>query len=215
MQSAPECGHHPAPNHPWCCHRQLAVLQPHRRVRGATRGLLHHREPRLGEGAPPDRDLCCPMLPPPAELGPPWPRQVYITLCDCAESSARCRHPAQNFAKMQLSEIRHHITARRNRIFLLMEELRRLRIQQRLKVGLPTAMAHSLRIAVFHSNTTVCLPAHPSAVADKGIIDSFPALPRARTDQQRSWRRSSRRSSRSCRQCLKRRSRFACCRRHS
>ena len=42
---------------------------------------------------------------------------------------------AQNFAKMQLSEIRHHITARRNRIFLLMEELRRLRIQQRLKVG--------------------------------------------------------------------------------
>ncbi len=36
---------------------------------------------------------------------------------------------------MQLSEIRHHITARRNRIFLLMEELRRLRIQQRLKVG--------------------------------------------------------------------------------
>ena len=35
---------------------------------------------------------------------------------------------------MQLAEIRHNLTARRNRIFLLMEEVRRLRIQQRLKV---------------------------------------------------------------------------------
>jgi len=36
---------------------------------------------------------------------------------------------------MQLDEIALNITARRNRIFLLMEEVRRLRIQQRLKVG--------------------------------------------------------------------------------
>ncbi len=36
---------------------------------------------------------------------------------------------------MQLSEIAQNIQTRRNRIFLLMEELRRLRIQQRLKVG--------------------------------------------------------------------------------
>lgn len=35
---------------------------------------------------------------------------------------------------MQLEEIKRNITARRNRIFLLMEEVRRLRIQQRLKV---------------------------------------------------------------------------------
>lgn len=35
---------------------------------------------------------------------------------------------------MQLAEIRHNLTSRRNRIFLLMEEVRRLRIQQRLKV---------------------------------------------------------------------------------
>lgn len=40
----------------------------------------------------------------------------------------------QNFAKMQLSEIEDNIVARRNRIFLLMEEVRRLRIQRRLKV---------------------------------------------------------------------------------
>lgn len=40
----------------------------------------------------------------------------------------------QNFATMQLSEIEDNIVARRNRIFLLMEEVRRLRIQRRLKV---------------------------------------------------------------------------------
>lgn len=43
--------------------------------------------------------------------------------------------PVQNFASMQLAEIRQNLTSRRNRIFLLMEEVRRLRIQQRLKVG--------------------------------------------------------------------------------
>jgi len=36
---------------------------------------------------------------------------------------------------MQLSEISDSITARRNKIFLMMEEVRRLRIQQRLKGG--------------------------------------------------------------------------------
>lgn len=46
-------------------------------------------------------------------------------------------HP-QNFAKMQLSEIEDNIVSRRNRIFLLMEEVRRLRIQRRLKVKAPT-----------------------------------------------------------------------------
>ena len=34
---------------------------------------------------------------------------------------------------MQLAEIRQNLESRRNRIFLLMEEVRRLRIQQRLK----------------------------------------------------------------------------------
>lgn len=39
---------------------------------------------------------------------------------------------------MQLSEIEDNIVSRRNRIFLLMEEVRRLRIQRRLKVKAPT-----------------------------------------------------------------------------
>eukprot|EP00252_Welwitschia_mirabilis_P025440 TRINITY_DN7931_c0_g1_i1.p1 TRINITY_DN7931_c0_g1~~TRINITY_DN7931_c0_g1_i1.p1 ORF type:complete len:311 (-),score=58.93 TRINITY_DN7931_c0_g1_i1:306-1238(-) len=39
----------------------------------------------------------------------------------------------QDFAKMQLQEIQDNIRSRRNKIFLLMEEIRRLRIQQRIK----------------------------------------------------------------------------------
>ncbi|KXZ44851.1 hypothetical protein GPECTOR_61g804 [Gonium pectorale] len=41
----------------------------------------------------------------------------------------------KDFANLQLDEISQSIQARRNRIFLLMEEVRRLRIQQRLKGG--------------------------------------------------------------------------------
>lgn len=41
----------------------------------------------------------------------------------------------QDFANLQLNELRDNLQARRNKIFLLMEEVRRLRIQQRLKVG--------------------------------------------------------------------------------
>lgn len=41
----------------------------------------------------------------------------------------------QDFANMPIDEVRANINSRRDRIFLLMEELRRLRIQQRLKVG--------------------------------------------------------------------------------
>lgn len=39
----------------------------------------------------------------------------------------------QDFAKMELQEIQDNIRSRRNKIFLLMEEVRRLRIQQRIK----------------------------------------------------------------------------------
>ncbi|KIZ00449.1 hypothetical protein MNEG_7511, partial [Monoraphidium neglectum] len=51
------------------------------------------------------------------------------------------RDAVKDFAGMQLDEITDNITSRRNRIFLLMEEVRRLRIQQRLKGGddAPTA----------------------------------------------------------------------------
>ncbi|KAI5056408.1 hypothetical protein GOP47_0028226 [Adiantum capillus-veneris] len=41
----------------------------------------------------------------------------------------------QDFAQLQLQEIRDNIKIRRNKIFLLMEEVRRLRIQQRIKSG--------------------------------------------------------------------------------
>ncbi|KAL2611670.1 hypothetical protein R1flu_023362 [Riccia fluitans] len=43
------------------------------------------------------------------------------------------RDTVLDFAPMQLQEIRDHINTRRNRIFLLMEEVRRLRIQQKIK----------------------------------------------------------------------------------
>eukprot|EP00850_Spirogloea_muscicola_P023175 SM000334S12544 [mRNA] locus=s334:631:2808:- [translate_table: standard] len=43
------------------------------------------------------------------------------------------RDTVQDFAKMQLQEIKDAINTRRNRIFLLMEEVRRLRIQKRAK----------------------------------------------------------------------------------
>ncbi len=41
---------------------------------------------------------------------------------------------SQDFANMPIDELRLNINSRRDKIFLLMEELRRLRIQQRLKV---------------------------------------------------------------------------------
>lgn len=45
------------------------------------------------------------------------------------------RTTVQDFAKLGLAELDTSINNRRNRIFLLMEEVRRLRIQQRLKTG--------------------------------------------------------------------------------
>ncbi|XP_010543799.1 PREDICTED: uncharacterized protein LOC104816594 [Tarenaya hassleriana] len=39
----------------------------------------------------------------------------------------------QDFMQMQLQDIQDHIRSRRNKIFLLMEEVRRLRVQQRIK----------------------------------------------------------------------------------
>lgn len=39
----------------------------------------------------------------------------------------------QDFAKMQLQEIQDNVRSRRNKIFLFMEEIRRLRVQQRIK----------------------------------------------------------------------------------
>ena len=66
----------------------------------------------------------------------------------------------QDFAKLQLEEISMNISARRNKIFLLMEEVRRLRIQQRIKGGEKTReeevryFMHAIFHACFaHKNT--------------------------------------------------------------
>lgn len=40
----------------------------------------------------------------------------------------------QDFANLGLAEIREQISSRRNKIYFLMEEVRRLRVQQRIKV---------------------------------------------------------------------------------
>lgn len=45
------------------------------------------------------------------------------------------RDAVRDFDNMQLKDIQDNIATRRNRIFLLMEEVRRLRIQQRLRGG--------------------------------------------------------------------------------
>ena len=42
----------------------------------------------------------------------------------------------QDFASLQLDEMTAAIRGRRTKIFLLMEEVRRLRIQERLKVAI-------------------------------------------------------------------------------
>lgn len=48
------------------------------------------------------------------------------------------RDSVKSFSHMQIEEIQQSIELRRNRIFLLMEEVRRLRIQQRVKGVAPT-----------------------------------------------------------------------------
>lgn len=80
---------------------------------------------------------------------------------------------------MQLEEIQHSIELRRNRIFLLMEEVRRLRIQQRVKVTLAasppdTALHYSINsaycgegwcLAIYGKVEHTCtrgFPAHPT-----------------------------------------------------
>ena len=56
----------------------------------------------------------------------------------------------QDFAALQLNEINAGIHSRRNKIFLLMEEVRRLRIQQRLKVRLYVyrSVLHNTKVVV-------------------------------------------------------------------
>lgn len=69
----------------------------------------------------------------------------------------------QDFAKLQLEEISLNISARRNKIFLLMEEVRRLRIQQRIKGGEKTREEEVSPIALPHSITAPTLSMHDCA----------------------------------------------------
>lgn len=72
------------------------------------------------------------------------------TLCNCSANGSSGSLPSgdnassnfciiegpetvQDFVQMQLQEIQDNIRSRRNKIFLLMEEVRRLRVQQRIK----------------------------------------------------------------------------------
>ncbi|XP_050225760.1 protein ORANGE, chloroplastic [Mercurialis annua] len=61
----------------------------------------------------------------------------------------------QDFAKMELQEIQDNIRSRRNKIFLHMEEVRRLRIQQRIK---------NAEIGIFNEEQENELPNFPSFI---------------------------------------------------
>nr|XP_008336932.1 protein ORANGE-GREEN, chloroplastic-like [Malus domestica] len=61
----------------------------------------------------------------------------------------------QDLATMELQEIQDNIRSRRNKIFLHMEEVRRLRIQQRIKRAELGAVNED---QVFHHSFHFCLP---------------------------------------------------------
>ncbi|KAK4432582.1 protein ORANGE-LIKE, chloroplastic [Sesamum alatum] len=61
----------------------------------------------------------------------------------------------QDFVQMQLQEIQDNIRSRRNKIFLLMEEVRRLRVQQRIK---------SMKVVDESSEVENEMPEFPSSI---------------------------------------------------
>ncbi|KAL8126309.1 hypothetical protein AgCh_013553 [Apium graveolens] len=61
----------------------------------------------------------------------------------------------QDFAKMEVQEIQDNIRSRRNKIFLHMEEVRRLRIQQRIK---------NAELGIFNEEAETELPNFPSFI---------------------------------------------------
>ncbi|KAM0935510.1 hypothetical protein DsansV1_C29g0212581 [Dioscorea sansibarensis] len=74
-----------------------------------------------------------------ASLSPPSVQTSVPSAVDSAEKSPSSfciiegPETVQDFANMELQEIQDNIRSRRNKIFLHMEEVRRLRIQQRIK----------------------------------------------------------------------------------
>lgn len=68
---------------------------------------------------------------------------------------------SQDFANMPVEEVRANINSRRDKIFLLMEELRRLRIQQRLKVRV-CAVWGKRGLQAWVAVEPVCMPSNHS-----------------------------------------------------
>lgn len=67
----------------------------------------------------------------------------------------------KNFANMQLDEIQANIAARRNRIFLLMEEVRRLRIQERLRTDRSSSHTNDPNSPEFEESYPSFIPFFP------------------------------------------------------
>ncbi|KAI8103018.1 hypothetical protein M9434_005806 [Picochlorum sp. BPE23] len=70
--------------------------------------------------------------PPEGDSGNAAQQEDFVALPDnfCIIES---RESVKNFANMQMEELEENIQSRRNKIFLLMEEVRRLRVQQRMR----------------------------------------------------------------------------------
>lgn len=76
--------------------------------------------------------ICRQVGPPEGDSGNAAQQDDFVALPDnfCIIES---RESVKNFANMQMEELEENIQSRRNKIFLLMEEVRRLRVQQRMR----------------------------------------------------------------------------------
>lgn len=76
--------------------------------------------------------MCRQVEPPEGDSGNAAQQDDFVALPDnfCIIES---RESVKNFANMQMEELEDNIQSRRNKIFLLMEEVRRLRVQQRMR----------------------------------------------------------------------------------
>ena len=92
-----------------------------------------------------------------------------------------CQEVLQDFAKLQLEEISMNISARRNKIFLLMEEVRRLRIQQRIKGGEKTREEEVICHSVFPvlAVVSLCARGKQTRVILSWVILSWVACPQS------------------------------------
>ncbi|KAK1261457.1 hypothetical protein QJS04_geneDACA008672 [Acorus gramineus] len=98
--------------------------------------------PRIPTAGPRWPDSSCLRWRPPSAAADPDASSVGASDPDSSDRNASSAgsfciiegpEMVQDFAKMELQEIQDNIRSRRNKIFLHMEEVRRLRIQQRIK----------------------------------------------------------------------------------